>query len=436
MKANLLMILLPLTLIACGKSGGEDTSKSSIPLKEGESIANYIDYLNLDANAPKGLGTLFSLDTDVYNQSSLSLCTWFLVGENKAMTNSHCIPQNLKKDKKLNCSTYLRGKIQTSAGAKKVSCKKLIYSSTISESVITNNDYALMEINEDITNAETFKLKRNGVTEGETLAVLSMTHHVTSGSIFSEFKKHNCLMKSSDTLGIISSLGASPLAGFLEEGSSGICKTVSGNSGSPVVNTDGELIGILHGGVREGAEMEGEMTKNFSIITNLRCQKFKDGQMDKDYPATCPNENKESGMDNDNMEKKIDAAIAIEAEKALLKQPTYLKYKTVINNSVISFDPICVKPLVKWSAVDVNWIKDENAGQYMYALATQYKMSFKKTKDYYGNDKVVVTFKTNNMMEFIIGDLKTLATGNTQMRTRLFTDSALPSNSKTLPVCE
>lgn len=435
MKASYLMILLSLTLIGCGKSGSEGKSTTTISLKEGEDLSTYLSQLSLDSNAPEGVGTLFSLKKDIY-EDKISLCTWFLVAPNKAMTNSHCIPESLKKNKSLNCSKLLQGKIQTERGVKTASCKKLIYSSEISTDVTNNNDYALMEINESIGNAESFNLKRYGVSEGETLSVLTMTHHQTSSGIYSEFKKHNCMMKSSDYFGVISSAGASPLTGFLAEGSSGVCKTVSGNSGSPVVNNNGELIGILHGGLVDSYDGSRGFTKNLSIITNLRCQKFGDAQMDQGYPTTCYQEKRINKMDKEAEIKKIKALTNAELKKLMMKQPGYLEYKTKEDvtgeATIVLFEPTCVKPVSGWTEKDLMTIKKAGEVQYVYPTVSQYEMTLEL--DYYGN--LAMVSKASGMVEFRIRDLKMLGLGNVEIESMYYLGRASTRYNKNIEMCK
>lgn len=430
MKASHLLILLSLTFIGCGKSGSGGTSTSVIPLKEGETLKSHLENLTLDSNTPEGLGTLYSLKTDAYRKESVGLCTWFLVGADRAVTNSHCIPNEVKNNPNVLCSKYLKGKIQTASGVRTVSCKNLIMSSKITDVVMANSDYALMEIDQKLSDSDVFTLERSGVVEDQTLSVLSMTHRQSQSGVYSEYIRHNCLMKSSDVFGVISSPGVSPIAGFQAEGSLDVCKTVPGNSGSPVVSAEGKLVGILHGGLKENEGIEG-MTKNLSIITNLRCQKFNDSVMDRDFPVTCPSERKESDFNIDKLQRKVDVAVKKEGDKALSSQPGFMKFNSKIQEIgervFVSYDPTCVKAVSQWSDSDKYLIAKTSSGEYVYSSFNQIEVTYEVKIDYYGNVQIKTKSQLYERVTFTLGDLQTLASGSTKINTgRMF---------KSLPVC-
>ena len=130
------------------------------------------------------------------------------------MTNSNCISDVIKKNNNLSFGVYLQGVFQTKYGLTKARCKKIIHASDISQLTVFNVDYAQIELEEIVENALTFNLGRRGVTENEKIEILTMNHHQISSGIYSDFKEHHCVMKSSDLWGKINFSGASPLPGF------------------------------------------------------------------------------------------------------------------------------------------------------------------------------------------------------------------------------
>jgi hypothetical protein len=307
MRPNLASIML-LSFMLAGCGSESDNSTSTIHMGQGESLSTYTQNLSVDSNTPEGVGTLLALHDGMYSQRNVGLCTWFLVDKNRAMTNSHCIPDAIKKDKNLSCGDYLQGGFQTKSGFTKVRCKKLVHASDISQPTVLNNDYALLELEKNIENSPLFKLDRRGLAENEKVKILTMNHNQVSIGVYSEFKEHHCVMKSSDILGRIVSAGASPLVGFKEEGTSELCKTIEGNSGSPVIDESGRLVGILHGGIKQGFDLNqvmkvssSKLTNDISIVTNLRCQKFNDSIIDADYPEACKDEKKAGRLDKEKL---------------------------------------------------------------------------------------------------------------------------------------
>jgi hypothetical protein len=267
---SVLIFLIFSSLLSCGAKKKSHVSTESISVSQNASLSDYTKNLQLDLETPDGVGTLLTLKNDTYGDTSIGLCTWFLIGADIALTNSHCIPNHLK-DESSSCKDSLQGAIKTSQGTEIVSCKKVLYFSELSKKTGSNNDYALLKLDRKLDRSNFFKFVRAGVEENQKVKIHTMNHAEVSGVIFSKYIQHSCIVKSSEFLGRISSIGSSPVVGFAEKGTNDICHTIQGNSGSPVLNDNDEVVGILHAGVTEGINFQqtspsNETTNNISIL--------------------------------------------------------------------------------------------------------------------------------------------------------------------------
>ncbi|HXH32125.1 MAG TPA: serine protease [Bacteriovoracaceae bacterium] len=421
MKLHLCLMLLSLGLAACGEKKVH-REMDLIYLNSGETLNSYSRTLTLDPKTPDGVGTLLSLNEGIYGKSNVGICTWFLVGPNRAVTNSHCVPDSVKKSPAHYCGDYLQGSFKTPEGENKIRCKKLLFASDISKPTLLNNDYALIELEDNIPGAHSFKLDRRGISEGQKLKILTMNHQQLDSGVYSEFKEQNCIMKSSDIMGRITSLGTSPVTGFKEENTLELCKTIGGNSGSPVVDEAGRLIGILHGGMKEGFDLgqeikidSNQITSHISIITNLRCQKFQDPQLDQAYPSTCGSEKRENGADKEKILKTLQPKMLKAMEVVQATQPSYLDYtvttKELGSNTLIHYLPKCIKPLDTWTQESLNQVRESgfmSKKKSIQATIPQHRMEFSVSLDYYGNFSMEPSMKGSGSILLTIEGLEDL----------------------------
>jgi V8-like Glu-specific endopeptidase len=392
-----------LTISACGTRDDEyvEYYYSSDP----EALDSTLTNLGLSEETTLGLGTLIK-KTDISKfEFGIGLCTWFLIDKDHAVTNSHCISKELKnKKRKIKCGDYLKGVFRGEDGDEKRSCSEILHYSKIdgNRGVFKYSDYALIKLDKPVIISKYFKLSRSGIGENEGVLIDSMNHTSWEGGTYSILKKHQCIVKSSNFFKKITSRGTSPVTVFKEANTDNYCKTIGGNSGSPVLNQSNEVIGILHGGLGENAEEiydEKEDTENITtdigIITNFRCQEFNKKFMKEGMPKDCLSDSlKARKVFAPNLGVKNEISdIDKKTEEISARLPKYLRYKVdstrIGNDFEISFQPTCILPLASWSESDLSLVElsptDPEEKNLSVSLETP-RLSLKIFKDYYGNN--------------------------------------------------
>lgn len=178
-----------------------------------------------DESCPEALGVTVSLKDDNFYSQEYSSCTSFLVSSNIVATNSHCLPKKFK-DIDFNCSTDMSFKFFGSSDV--FTCKKII-SQKFKEGEF---DYAFIEI--ENTNILPFNISKKSFDDGETLYIHKIS---TSGDSF-KYEKGTCEVVMS------SLLNQQAVTKWSKTGQTVSCKVIQGNSGSPVVNAQDEVVGI------------------------------------------------------------------------------------------------------------------------------------------------------------------------------------------------
>jgi hypothetical protein len=359
MKKLSLFILFAIFVTACGKQGSQKNSASEIPLFYEEQYNEYVKRSSLDQETPNGVGMLFIKKDTIYGKG-MGVCTWFLVGENIAMTNSHCIPAEVING---GCEEVLGGVFKTENGDEKRVCKKVIHASPIAERSFDLPDYALIELDRPI-NTNVFAISRKGIVEDEELTIHSIDSVSNGGSsITGKYRKQTCFPKSSHFFGNFMDQLSFVIPVFDSGAHSDVCNVIQGNSGSAVVGSDGDVKAVAFAGKTKELKLDREIfdvekIENMGLVTNLACVKFNIEKMDADRSADCDSKlvkdlaSKRNKM-NQISEETVDD-LQTQINKLVAKLPKAFKYDVQMDTlgsaaeQGINIKPKCMVEYDKW----------------------------------------------------------------------------------------
>jgi hypothetical protein len=172
---------------------------------------------------PEGIVKVIIANGD--NPENSGLCSGFLVSPTVMVTNHHCIST------KKHCDGT-RLVVYNGHGYENARCKRIIKAHVDSRSENRRKvDFSVIELNHDIRSARQFDLSDGLVTIGENLSAWVIDHISITQSRITELP---CVLKGTDAGLELSN-----------------CASISGNSGSPVINQHEKIVGTLWAGTTD-----------------------------------------------------------------------------------------------------------------------------------------------------------------------------------------
>lgn len=286
MKSLLLSLLLTTTLFSCGDSSKEKANGVVATTNNQNEIESIFKKSSVNCffgkDCPQNVAKLiFYTETD--GEYQFGTCTGTLVGEDRILTNAHCVPKEIKRPG-ASCSKQMR--IQFPSIYQSFDSETLGCISVVSIFDEKDADIAVLKIQKPAYDRPVAKINRNAEpNEGDITHVFA----VDPNDLYGTLKKKVC--KTSVKGNIYTNESNGYGHGFLLNG----CNVIGGNSGSSLFNQNNEVIGVLYAKVdtkelksalrKEGFKVGWGFKFNKSgIAANINCLP----SLYSHFPSTCP----------------------------------------------------------------------------------------------------------------------------------------------------
>lgn len=461
---GLFISLFSLLLASCGKDGGDGTLP--IPKRQIDKLSEQTsEYINdptyqpkngktsvkMPERTPYGLTAVMTSKTS-YGLPLVQTCTGFLINSNTVITNSHCVSEEIKKKPSL-CSKKMAFGVQTKNGTVNAFCKKLIYASPIKSFDFSAPDYAVIEIDQNIDEESTFTVSRGGIDQEEKLFIATLNVAATRDGVFgfkATFEKKDCQAKKDSILGVHVNKMSSIIPLFSATETNKGCPLKPGQTGSPVVNQDGKVVGLAFAGKNRKTDLslvDDELRNqlsglmDFTLVTNLKCLKLHRKMIDSSIDKECADflKNEKASMEEylKNTLKVDENLIKEKIEKMKEGLPSIFKYdvqfvpKNELEYTVVPF-PICVEKTKKWSQEYQDQIEVEGKifkkKSFKLNLSTIEIVNLVKTNEF-GQLYLENTVDFGNEYQVELPRLKKLFLKKTILHNPLFQDSNYPAQA-------
>lgn len=260
LKSTLLGLGLILSLLVSACSNSNDNSPSRIengvPYYDFESNSDAIEALERfkvtcdESSCPTNVGALL-----ITMKKSIGTCTFSMVSDTIAMTNRHCIPDDIAH---VGAKCQKRIKLIYNINSKKevASCEEILsVPDEYKDNALIQRDYAFIRVDKKF-NGSTFKVVNVGAQDMETLYTYTATPVKNWDNLGSRVAKKTCTATMNSMVLPSYNNNLSPMIALAG------CEIIPGNSGSPLLNQSGSIIGIIQNTITAS---RGEYT---AIATN------------------------------------------------------------------------------------------------------------------------------------------------------------------------
>lgn len=249
---SILVLFVSTLFFSCGDDNKEDDY--DFPYYDSENYSNIEKelqkaelYCENSSNCPENVGLIFiNIDNDDY-YPRIGQCTGFLIAEDIVATNSHCLPDYLKSSI-VQCDSKIAIRFMDSSDSSKnkniFGCKEIL---DYSEIKTFSPDYVFFKIEK--TGRKPFIIHKDGLKDNEIVSVAKI--NPLSFEKGGKLEIEECRVVLNSLLNFKSTSAWSRTGVILE------CDGIKGNSGSPILNNNGNVIGILQSKM---------LTQHFQIV--------------------------------------------------------------------------------------------------------------------------------------------------------------------------
>jgi hypothetical protein len=310
----------------------------------------------VDKNCPENIARL-----TVRDESRKYSCTAFLVSPHLVMTNSHCIgedPVTFCQNALLEFPSNNYHPYETRR------CREVTFSHySLVPIDRRENDYAFFEINQPLLRS-VFPINQNlGIQDEKkytTWVVDSLSDYKA------EIKKYECLAVQNTFILPDFSQDFFPRVSLIN------CPTKPGNSGSPLLNDQNELVGVVYGGTIKSLSDQSKTLKGHlvTVAYNLSCIDYPDLKLSSEK---CLHENALNpyieNLDKKMSQEKIKTFRTFLLENSEKKWFKYFKWQSLEHEEGYLFLPSCLK--VEFSP---KFLKNFSLRAKSHKILTEYKI--------------------------------------------------------------
>lgn len=355
MKTIWIALLVVSALTGCGSGSSSGPTYTNYYTPEDYSgLKNELraaDFFCASGLCPENVGLLLINKNGSESSPALSQCSSFLIANDILATNSHCIPDYLKGSGS-SCEGKMAVRFLNRDVQKSIfGCKKVLFYSSLDK--VFGSDVAFLQI--EPTGITPFQIHKEGLKDDQKITMMKVNPwgYKAGGTLEVE----NCNV-AWNTLLNIKATGL-----WSETGLAWGCHVIQGNSGSPVVAENGQVLGVMQSLMTENWSREIEKVfKSMNLrmpnplpphgnFTNLSC--IADpvtGQANIEKCETTKARNLFDCVSVGSTEKSKASAEAV-FQKWKSELPSIFVYEFITSTQTQSVDarPLCVKPKEKFA---------------------------------------------------------------------------------------